>query len=135
MATFTLSIVAPDRSVMEEPVASVVAPGVEGYFGVLGGHVPFAAALKPGLVEYEDANGQRHYVSISGGFTEVLADKVTILADAAERASEIDVARAERALAEARKALTGGAESGTTREEAVAEIERAMNRIRASKMS
>lgn len=131
---FNLSIVAPDRSVVDEAVSSVIAPGAEGYFGVLGGHVPFAAALSPGLVEYEDANAQRHYVSVSGGFAEVLQDKMTILADTAERASEIDVARAERALAEARNALTGGAESGKTAEEAVAEIERAMNRIRAAKM-
>ena len=103
----TLSVVAPDRSVVEEPVVSVVVPGTEGYFGVLSGHVPLIAALRAGLVEYEDAGGQRHFVTASGGFAEVAGDRVSVLADAAERAQDIDVARAERALDNARKALRG----------------------------
>lgn len=133
MATqFQLSVVAPDRSVVDEQVTSVVAPGSEGYFGVLAGHIPLIAALKPGLVEFSDANNQRHYVSVSGGFAEVTPSKVTILADAAERAADIDVSRAERALEEARKSLRGEA-SGTTAEQATAELDRAMNRIKAAK--
>lgn len=135
MATdLMLAVVAPDRSVVEEPVTSVNMPGVEGYFGVLAGHMPLIAALKPGLVEFLDKNNQRHFVAISGGFAEVTGEKVTILADAAERAKEIDVARAERALDQARKALKGEI-SGITSEEATAELERAMNRINAAKIS
>ncbi len=129
---FQLSVVAPDRSVVDEQVTAVVAPGSEGYFGVLAGHIPLIAALKPGLVEFSDANNQRHYVSVSGGFAEVTPTKVTILADAAERAADIDVSRAERALEEARKALRGEA-SGVTAEQATAELDRAMNRIKAAK--
>ena len=134
MANFTLSVVAPDRSVVEEPVSSVVAPGQEGYFGVYAGHEPFAMALRAGLIEYMNANG-RHYLTVSGGFAEIVGDKMTILADSAERVSEIDVARAERALEEARKALTGSGESDKTTDQAVAEMERAINRINAAKKS
>lgn len=128
---FQLAVVAPDRSVVDESVVSVIAPGAAGYFGVLSGHVPFVAALRPGLVEYEDEQSQRRFITVSGGFAEVSEDKVTILADAAERAEEIDVARAERALEEAREALAGR-ESGQTTQEAVSEMERAVNRLRAA---
>lgn len=131
MANFTLSIVAPDRSVVEEPVNSVVAPGLEGYFGVYAGHEPFAVALRPGIIEYLNATG-RHYLTVSGGFAEIVGNRMTILADAAERVSEIDVARAERALEEAKRALSGQ-DSEKTTEEAVAEMERAINRIHAAK--
>ena len=131
MATsFQLSIVAPDRSVLDEPAESVIAPGSEGYFGVWAGHVPFIAALKPGIVEFSTAQGRQH-VAVSGGFAEVTADKVTILADAAERATEIDVARAEAALENARRALRGE-EANMTSEEAVHALERAMNRVKAA---
>jgi F-type H+-transporting ATPase subunit epsilon len=128
---FTLAVVAPDRAVVEQPVISVTAPGLEGYFGVLGGHVPFVAALKPGMVEYQDVAGARHHVSVSGGFAEVSGEKMTILADAAERLQDIDIARAERALEEARRALQGG-DGNKTQEEAVQEMERAINRLRAA---
>ncbi len=130
MATdFNLSIVAPDRSVLDEPVVSVIAPGTEGYFGVMSGHVPFIAALKPGIVEYS-AGGQTYHVAVAGGFAEVTPDRVTILADAAERATEIDLERAERALENARKTLRGEETSQTT-SEAVHALDRAMNRIKA----
>lgn len=131
---FQLAIVAPDRSVMDEPVQSVTAPGVEGYFGVQAGHVPMISALKAGLVEYTDMTNTRHYVAISGGFAEVGGHRVTILADAAERATDINIERAERALEEARRSLRGEA-SDVTNEQATAEIERAMNRIKAAKRS
>ena len=130
---FTLSIVAPDRSVVDTEVVSVIAPGAEGYFGILHGHLPLAAALRPGLLEYEDAQGQRHTVAVSGGFAEINGSKMTVLADAAERGSEIDQARAEHALENARKALRGE-RSGVTAEDAREELERAMNRLRAAKL-
>ncbi len=133
MADLMLAVVAPDRSVVEEPVQSVMMPGVEGYFGVLVGHMPLIAALKPGLLEYLDKSNVRHHVAISGGFAEVTADKLTILADAAELAKEIDVSRAEKALDQARRALKGEL-TGITSEEATAELERAMNRINAAKI-
>jgi F-type H+-transporting ATPase subunit epsilon len=131
---FQLSVVAPDKSIVEEPATSLVAPGTEGYFGVMAGHVPLIAALRPGLLEYADLSGTRHFVYIGGGFAEVTGDRVTVLADEAERAANIDLAEAERSLEEARRALRG--ESTTlTAESAVQEVERAMNRIRAARAS
>jgi F-type H+-transporting ATPase subunit epsilon len=129
---FHLSVVAPDKSVVEQEVTSVVAPGVEGYLGVLAGHAPMVAALRPGMVEYLDGIGTRHFVYIGGGFAEIRPDRVTILADEAARANEIDITEAERLLEEARKALRGE-ESSVNSENAVAELERAMSRIRAAR--
>lgn len=129
--TFHLSVVAPDRSVVDGPVVSVIAPGMAGYFGMLAGHEPIVAGLKPGLLEYEEESGQRHNVVVSGGFLEMDGTRTTILADAAEMATEIDVARADRALERARAALRGE-ESELGREQAVEALERAMNRIKAA---
>ncbi|MGV3617657.1 MAG: ATP synthase F1 subunit epsilon [Fimbriimonas sp.] len=129
---FHLSVVAPDKSVVEEAATSLVAPGNEGYFGVMAGHVPLIAALRPGLLEFADKVGTRHFVYIGGGFVEVTPERVTVLADEAERASNIDLASAERSLEEARRALRG--ESSTlSAEDAVQEVERAMTRIRAAR--
>jgi F-type H+-transporting ATPase subunit epsilon len=129
---FHLSVVAPDRSVVETTATSVIAPGSEGYFGVLAGHTPLIAALKPGMVEYADATGNRHFVYVGGGFAEVRGDRVTVLADEAAPAKEIDISEAEHRLEEARKALRGE-DSSVTQENAVAEIDRAMSRIRAAR--
>jgi F-type H+-transporting ATPase subunit epsilon len=129
---FPLSVVAPDKSVVEETVTSVVAPGVEGYFGVLYGHAPVIAALRPGLLEYLDPIGTHHYVYVGGGFAEVREDRVTILADEAARAKDIDIARAEASLEEARRTLRG--EDGKVPEqEAVLEVERAVARLKAAR--
>ena len=130
---FTLSVVAPDRSVVEEQVVSVIAPGTEGYFGVMAGHVPLIAALKPGILEYRDSHNQRHFVYTGGGFAEVTPSRVTILADEASKASEIDVSDAERRLENARNGLRG--ESSTVNsQQAVLEIERAIERLKAARL-
>lgn len=125
-------MVAPDKSVAEESATSLIAPGTEGYFGVMAGHVPQIVALQPGLLEYADAAGTRHFIYVGGGFIEVTPERVTVLADEAEVASKIDLASAEASLEEARKALRGEV-SKLTNEEAVLEVERAMNRIRAAR--
>ena len=91
-----LEIVTPDRSVVAERVDEVEIPGAEGYFGVLPGHTPLLAALKVGELWFRKG-GEKYYLSIAFGFAEVLPDRVTILAELAERADEIDVARAEAA--------------------------------------
>ena len=130
---FTLSVVAPDRSVVEASVQSVVAPGVEGYFGVMAAHEPTIAALRPGILEYLDASNQRRYVYTGGGFAEVTGERVTILADDAAPASEIDIAEAERRLEEARKALRGES-SEISSQNAVVEMDRAIERIRAARI-
>ncbi len=118
---------------VEASVQSVVAPGVEGYFGVMAGHEPTIAALRPGILEYLDASNQRRYVYTGGGFAEVTGERVTILADDAAPASEIDIAEAERRLEEARKALRGES-SEISSQNAVIEMDRAIERIRAARI-
>ena len=93
---FNLQIVSADRSLVKEMVDEVEVPGAEGYFGVLVGHTPLLALLGTGELWYRQGNDTR-YLLISGGFAEVQADRVTILAQNAEHADEIDVARAESA--------------------------------------
>ena len=92
----TLEIVTPDRPLVREEVDEVELPGYEGYFGVLPGHTPLLALLKVGELWYRMGQ-DKHYLAVSGGFVEVLPDRVTVLAQVAERANEIDVGRAEAA--------------------------------------
>ncbi len=129
-----LSVVAPDKAVVEENVSTIIAPGTEGYFGVMAGHVPIIAALRPGLLEYTDSTTNRHYVYVGGGFAEVQGERVTILADEAERATEIDISKAEARLEEARRALRGE-DSGINSADAVLEVERAVSRIKAARIA
>lgn len=129
---FALSVVAPDREVVAEQVTSVVAPGTSGYFGVMADHLPLVAALKPGLLEYLDGNNQRHFVYVGGGFVEVRSNRMTVLADEASRARDIDLSRAEADLETARRALRGE-ETTLTEEQAVTEMEKAIQRIRAAR--
>src|SRR6185503_9169034 len=91
-----LQIVSADRSLVNETVDEVVIPGFDGYFGVLPGHTPLLAVLQVGELWYRQGQ-EKHYVSIAFGFAEVLPDRVTILAQIAEKAEEIDPARAEAA--------------------------------------
>lgn len=130
---FMLSIVAPDRALLEEPIHSVILPAANGYMGALKGHEPYIASLKPGYVEYQDAQGQRHFVAVSGGFVEIANNTVSILADSAERSTEIDISKAEAELENARQALRGG-DSPMSHEQAVGELEKAMARIKVAKM-
>lgn len=131
---FNLSVVAPDRSVVEEPVVSVVAPGSEGYFGVLAGHIPLIASLKPGLLEYQVPTGERHHIAVGGGFVEVTGERVTVLANSAERATEIDVEQARTMLEEARRALRGE-DSPMTQQEATEQLAVAVTLLQAAKAS
>lgn len=129
---FKLSVVAPDRTVYEDTVQSTIVPAEMGYMGVLADHAASIVALKPGIVEYIDTANQTHFVSISGGFLEVSGGGAIVLASTAEKASDIDVSRAEKALEEARRALRGEV-SGVTSQQATEELERAMVRIKAAK--
>ncbi|MCE9560152.1 MAG: ATP synthase F1 subunit epsilon [Armatimonadetes bacterium] len=134
MATMNLSVVAPDRTVVEDTIQSLIAPAHEGYMGVQPGHIPAIVALKPGLLEYRDSAGQREFVAIGGGFMEVTATGVIVLADDAHRAEEVDVAEAEKALEQARRALRGE-ESTFSKEQATLELDRAMARIKVARQA
>src|SRR5438477_10600425 len=99
-----LQIVSADRSLVKEEVDEVEIPGSDGYFGVLPGHTPLLAVLGMGELWYR-LGQEKHYLSIAFGFAEVQPDRVTILAQIAEKADEIDVARAEAAKRRAEERL------------------------------
>jgi len=104
MATTRLDIVTAERVVFSEDVDVVVAPGVEGQLGILPHHAPLMTMLMPGELLVRKG-GEEFFLAISGGFLEVRPDRIIILADAAERVEEIDVARAEEAKRRAEELL------------------------------
>ncbi len=132
MASFTLSVVAPDRTVFEDEVTSVIVPAIYGYLGIHAGHEPMLIALKAGVISYTDTNLQTYYVSVSGGFVEISGTSVIILAQDAVRSNEVDIAAAQAMLEEARRALRGEPSDLTTTQ-AVEEIEKANARILAAR--
>ncbi|MEJ2728309.1 MAG: F0F1 ATP synthase subunit epsilon [Deltaproteobacteria bacterium] len=100
-----LEVVTPEKIVVSEEAKIVASPGSLGEFGVLIGHTPFLTSLKTGVIRYADANGKERHVFVSGGFAEALPDKVTVLAESAERRSDIDLERAKESLVRAEKRL------------------------------
>jgi F-type H+-transporting ATPase subunit epsilon len=122
-----LEIVTPDRKVLSQEVEYLGAPGIEGEFGVLPNHIPFLSALGVGNLHYKDG-GRNHYVFISGGFAEVGNNKVTVLAEVAEKAVEIDLDRARKAEEKA-KARMAKAKDRIESARAQAALQRAIARI------
>ena len=103
-----LEIVTPAKDVVNEEVQIVMAPGSLGEFGVLVGHTPFMTSLQTGDLRYTDTSGNDRHVFVSGGFAEALPDKVTVLAESAERRQDIDLDRAQGAITRAEKRLAEG---------------------------
>ena len=101
----TLSIVTPEREIVRVQADEVELPGTEGYFGVLPGHTPMLATLTVGRLTYKIGQ-EAHVLAIAFGFAEVLPDTVTVLAEIAERAEDIDLTRAEAARKRAEERLT-----------------------------
>lgn len=97
-----LEVVTPERLLVREEVTSVQVPAKSGYLGILPGHAPLLAELGTGFLNYE-AGGRRWYLAVHGGFLEVLADRMRVLANAAERAEEIDIERAKAAMQRAQE--------------------------------
>lgn len=102
--SFRLRIVTPERLLLDEEVEEVVAPGVTGEFGVLPDHITFLTTLAPGRLIYRSGS-QRHVLAIFGGYAEVVDNVMTVLADGAEPARQIDLDSAKRAYQEAEGAL------------------------------
>ena len=102
-----VEIVSQDRSVFEGDVDIVVAPGEDGEMGILPHHAPLLTTLKPGVLKVR-TGGHEEVFAISGGVMEVQPSIVTVLADAAERADEIDISRAEEARQRAEASLAAG---------------------------
>ncbi len=132
MAKIRLDIVTAEKLVYSEEVDEVVAPGIQGQLGILPQHSPLMTMLSPGeLLVKQDGNEIN--LAVSGGFMEVRPDRVTILADTAERAEEIDLARAEEARKRAEQAKAeapAGAEASLAAEAA---LKRALMRIKVAR--
>jgi len=104
MSPIRLDIVTAERAVFSEEVDVVIAPGIEGQLGILPHHTPLMTMIEPGELRVRKG-GEEFYLAISGGFLEVRPDRVIVLADAAERVEEIDLARAEEAKRRAQEYL------------------------------
>ncbi len=102
--SFRLRIVSPERLLLDEEVEEVIAPGAAGEFGVLPDHITFLTALAPGRLIYR-TGGQRHVVAIFGGYAEVVDNVMTVLADGAEPARQIDLEAARRGQQDAEATL------------------------------
>ena len=128
MANIKLDIVTAERVVFSEDVDMVVAPGVEGQLGVLPHHAPLMTMLMPGELCVRKG-GEDLYLAISGGFLEVRPDRIIVLADAAERVEEIDIARAEEAKRRAEELLSQHP-PGLDEAQAAAALHRSLARLR-----
>ena len=126
-----LELATPTRLVVSEEVDEVVAPGIEGYFGVWPGHAAFLTTLGAGELSYRQGRQER-YLAVAGGFAEVRNDKVIILADAAERPEEIDRERAARARLRAEERLAGRSQDEIDFARASAALARALTRLQVS---
>ncbi|MGB6385522.1 MAG: F0F1 ATP synthase subunit epsilon [Terriglobales bacterium] len=102
--TFQLEIVTPAKLLVKDVAEEAQIPGLSGYLGILSGHAPLLTELAVGVITYK-ASGATHTLSVAWGFAEVLPDKVTILAEAAERSQDIDVERAQKAKERAEQLL------------------------------
>jgi F-type H+-transporting ATPase subunit epsilon len=104
-----LVLVTPQKQLLRQRVTEVQLPGADGYLGILPGHAPLMTELGIGELSYHDTSGKESdHLTIIRGFAEVLSDRVTLLAETAEFAAEIDLARAEAAKARAEKHLASG---------------------------
>jgi F-type H+-transporting ATPase subunit epsilon len=128
MSSLKLDIVTAERVVYSADVDMVIAPGVEGQLGILPHHAPLMTILQAGELVVKKG-GQEDSLAISGGFLEVRPDRVIVLADSAERAEEIDIARAEAARKRAEDRLKERRVGGLEATQAAAALERAVTRL------
>ena len=122
-----LVIVTPERQILNETVSEVTLPGAEGYLGVLPGHAPLITELGVGELTYRTKGGESGLLAVIRGFAEVLGDRVSVLAETAEFAEDIDLSRAEAALKRAQDRTAKGGDIDWDR--ATLALQRAMVRI------
>ena len=103
--SFQLEIVTPEKMVVKDQAEEMQIPGKNGYLGILPGHAPLISELSVGQISYRNGS-ETHYLCVAWGFAEVLPDKVTILAETAERGEDVDCERAQKAKERAEKRLT-----------------------------
>ena len=129
--TFELEIVTPEKLVVKDVAEEAQIPGKNGYMGILPGHAPLISELAVGEITYRTSGVTKH-ISVAWGFAEVLPDKVTILAETAERPDEIDISRAQKAKERAEKELSSGA-TDLDYDAVQAALERAETRLEVAK--
>ncbi len=128
-----LSVVTPERQLLQENVVEVIIPGLDGELGILPGHAPLITELGIGELRYRTAaSSQPILLAVLRGFAEVLPDRVTLLAETAERAEEIDLSRAEAAKARAEKRLASN-DTNIDWDRATVALQRAVIRIQVAK--
>lgn len=127
-----LEFVTPERAIVHDDVDEVELPGVDGFFGVLPGHAPLLAALRTGEMWYRKG-ADKKFAFIAGGFAEVVADRVSILAQVAERADDIDFARAEASKRRAEEQLAQPGVVSLDAERARLALLRAITRLQVSR--
>ncbi len=132
--TFQLKVATPERLLVDEQVTEAELPGKEGYLGVLAGHAPLLSALGAGLLTYEGGSGGKQVLVIDGGFVEVFDNTVSVLADSAEYARDIQADAARRELDEANQALKDAHETAES-EAALHAQQRAQARLDATEQS
>lgn len=125
---YLLTIVTPEKIFYEDEITSLIAPGSEGYLGILTNHAPLITGLVPGKLTVKDESSQEVNFAVSGGFMEVFKNQVTILADSIEFVKDIDVERAKKALERARQRLKSK-EKEVDIPRAIAAMKRAENRV------
>ena len=133
MSTLKLEVVTVEGLVYSGDVSVVVAPGTEGQLGIFPRHAPLMASLETGQLMFRK-DGQENYLAISSGFLEVLPDKVVVLTDSAERAEDIDMARAEAARKRAEERLTSRSQ-GVDLLRAEASLRRSLARLKVAGMA
>jgi F-type H+-transporting ATPase subunit epsilon len=126
--SLTLEIVTPERRVLSVTAEEVRAPGVLGGFGIRQDHEPFMTALEPGRLTYVEG-GREHHFAVGGGFLQVSDNRVIVLADTAEAAADIDVARAQAAFQQAQERLLRLTEQDANHPVESARVRRAAARI------
>ena len=127
-------IATPEKVVLKEEILQLTVPTQEGELTILPKHSPLVAVLKPGVMELRKLNGEIEIISVSGGFVEVLLNKIIILADTAERAEEIDIERAEEAKRRAEESLKDLRSVDASQfAQLAAQIEKELARVRSAK--
>ncbi len=130
--SFRLTVVSPDGEVLDRQVVEVTAPGLDGQFGVLPRHARYMTALGIGELRYRDTTGAEGLLAVAGGFAEVTPEGVTVLAQTAEQAEQIDVARAEAERRRAEALLAAPADEEEV-ERATLALQRSLTRLRVAR--
>lgn len=123
-----LEVVTPQRLVLHEDVKSIEMPGKDGYLGILPGHAPLITELGIGVLTYR-TNGEAHFLTVMEGYAEVLPDRVIVLAEISERASEIDVEKSRAEMKQAQAELSKAGSPDVDWERANVKLERAVVRL------